>query len=263
MCRWIAYRGRPVFLEDIVSTPEHSLVHQSLHAREAKTETNGDGFGLGWYGERTEPGLYREILPAWSDDNLKSIARHVKASLFFAHVRASTGTATSRTNCHPFAHGDWMFMHNGQIGGYARLRRAIEALIPDDLYGARLGTTDSEALFLMALAGGADQCPVAGMARTLADVRRMMISAGVSEPLRFAAALTNGRDLYAFRYSSDERAPTVYLRDGGEDLVVVSEPIDGEAGRWRPVPAGHALVALAGAAPRLVPFAVEPAALAA
>ena len=96
MCRFLAYSGVPVFLEDFVASPCHSLIHQSLHAEEAKTGTNGDGFGVGWYGERPEPGHYREVRPAWSDENLLSIARQVRSHLFFAHVRAATGTATTR-----------------------------------------------------------------------------------------------------------------------------------------------------------------------
>ena len=105
MCRFLAYRGEPVFLSDLVCAPAHSLVHQSLHATEAKTGTNGDGFGLGWYGERPEPGLFRDIRPAWSDENLKSLSAQVRSPLFFAHVRASTGTASTRANCHPFEIG--------------------------------------------------------------------------------------------------------------------------------------------------------------
>lgn len=95
MCRFLAYQGAPIFLDTLVSAPCHSLIHQSQHATEAKTETNGDGFGLRWYGAREEPGLYRELRPAWSDENLRSIASQVQSHPFFAHVRASTGTATS------------------------------------------------------------------------------------------------------------------------------------------------------------------------
>src|SRR5215204_220477 len=174
MCRFLAYSGEPVFMSSLVSAPAHSLVHQSLHAAEAKTGTNGDGFGLGWYGERPEPGLYREIRPAWSDENLKSLSVQVRSPLFFAHVRASTGTASTRANCHPFAFGRWLFMHNGQIGGYDRLRRRIEAMIPDALYDARLGTTDSEAIFLAALANRLDRDPIGAMMRTLDAVRELM-----------------------------------------------------------------------------------------
>ena len=130
MCRWLAYSGQPIHLETLVTQPRHSLVHQSLSASEAPAATNGDGFGVGWYGAFEDPGLYRDILPAWSDDNLRSLCRQIASPLFFAHVRASTGTATSRANCHPFAAGRWMFMHNGQVGGWETVRRRIEGLLP-------------------------------------------------------------------------------------------------------------------------------------
>ena len=94
MCRWIAYRGQPVALERYVTAPAHSLLVQSQSALEANAPTQGDGFGLGWYDdEQTEPGLYREVRPAWSDENLRHLCRHIRSRLFFAHVRASTGTA--------------------------------------------------------------------------------------------------------------------------------------------------------------------------
>ena len=131
MCRWAAYLGRDVFLEDIVTAPCHSLIAQSHCAQEAKSPTNGDGFGLAWYGDRPEPGLYRDILPAWSDPNLISLCRQIRSGLFLAHIRASTGGATSRANCHPFVSGRWSFIHNGQIGGFERIRRSLENTIAD------------------------------------------------------------------------------------------------------------------------------------
>lgn len=102
-----AYIGSPIFLEDVISLPGHSLVRQSHGATRCHTPVNADGFGMAWYGERAEPGLYRDIMPAWSDCNLKSLTATLKSHLFLAHVRASTGTATSRNNCHPFAVGKW------------------------------------------------------------------------------------------------------------------------------------------------------------
>src|SRR3712207_2560831 len=104
MCRWAAYHGEPLFLDEIISAPAHSLIAQSLSATLAKTPTNGDGFGIAWYGERPEPGLYRDIMPAWADCNLKSLARQIRSSLFLAHVRAATYGATRRDNCHHFAY---------------------------------------------------------------------------------------------------------------------------------------------------------------
>ena len=166
MCRWLTYSGRSIYLEKLLFEPENSLIQQSLHARKARVATNGDGFGLGWYGERELPGTYHETLPAWNDRNLKSLSHQLQASLFFAHVRASTGTATSRANCHPFTHGRWLFMHNGQIGGYDRIRRSLEALIPDELYHCRQGTTDSELFFYLLFRHGLEEDPAHALAET-------------------------------------------------------------------------------------------------
>jgi glutamine amidotransferase len=170
----------------------------------------------------------------------------VRSRLFFAHVRASTGTSSTRANCHPFAHGRYLFMHNGQIGGYAGLKRRIEGMIPDEFYGDRLGTTDSEAIFLAALAQGLAEDPLGAMARILRRIRELMEVFGVAEPLRFTAAFTDGDDLYAFRWACDGRPPSLYFREAEGGLTVVSEPIDGSSEGWREVPRGCTLVARAG-----------------
>jgi len=254
MCRFLAYQGEPIFLSDLVCAPAHSLIHQSMHADEGKTPTNGDGFGLGWYGERPEPGLYREIRPAWSDENLQSLCAQVRSRLFFAHVRASTGTSTTRANCHPFGHGRHLFMHNGQVGDYHRVKRRIEEMIPDSLYAHRQGTGDTEALFLVALADGLDADPIGAMARTLGRVLALMERAGTTQALRFAAAHSDGEALTCFRWSSDARPPSLYWRQGASGTIVVSEPVDEHKAGWRSIPANHALVARRGEAARLLPF---------
>lgn len=210
MCRFLAYQGEPVLLADLVCKPTNSLVRQSRCAREGKTRTNGDGFGLGWYGERPEPELHRNAGPAWADEHLHAVSQRVRSRLFFAHVRASTGTATTRGNSHPFAHREWLFMHNGQVGGYVQVRGAIEAMIPEGLQRARLGTTDSEAIFLAAVASGLCVDPVSAVARTLHAIKEIVVAASVAEPLRFTAALTDGETLFASRWASDGRPPRLY-----------------------------------------------------
>lgn len=237
MCRLVAYLGEPIYLDQLVCQPQHSLLRQSLCAAEAQAATQGDGFGIGWYGEREEPGLYREVTPAWSDENLASLCANVRSSLFFAHVRAATGTATARQNCHPFKHGRWLFMHNGQIGGYARVRRALEARLPDSLFSARQGATDSELLFLLALARiEAGETPAQAVPTVLDDTLALMRRAGVTEPLRFAAALADGQQVYAFRYASDKRPPSLYVQENERGSIVASEPLDGRRSPWRSVP---------------------------
>ncbi len=239
MCRWAAYAGDPVFIEEIVSRPGHSLIHQSQGATESKTAINADGFGVAWYGEREEPGLFRDILPAWSDPNLRSLTAQVKSRLFLAHVRASTGTATSRNNCHPFAVGNWSFMHNGQIGGYDSFRRDAEMLIPDQLYPHRKGATDSEALFLIALGEGLAEDPKGAMERATARLETLSRAKGAAPHVRMTAAFSDGKRLYAARYATDDKAPTLYHRwsDTRRGRAVVSEPL--EAGEcWDAVPPG-------------------------
>lgn len=240
MCRWAAYVGAPIFLEEIVSRPGHSLVRQSHSANECKTATNGDGFGLAWYGDRDEPGLYRDVYPAWSDPNLRSLTAQVKSRLFLAHVRASTGTATSRNNCHPFTVGRWSFMHNGQIGGYEQFRRDADMMIPDALYPHRKGATDSEALFLVALAEGLEEDPAGALARATARFENLSREKGGTPHIRLTAAFSDGERLYAVRYATDDAAPTLYHRwsETRAGRAVVSEPLEvGECG-WDPVPAG-------------------------
>ncbi len=253
MCRWIAYRGETTALEHYVTEPAHSLIAQSIQAIEATASVNGDGFGLGWYGTHAEPGLYREIRPAWSDENLRYLCRHLQSHLFFAHVRAATGTPITRPNCHPFACGRWLFMHNGFIGSWNRLRRQVEALIPDQLYPSRIGTTDSEAIFLAIMGAGIDN-PVAAAEQTLAKLTSLVNHNEPADRFRFTAALSNGRDLYAFRYSVNDRANTLYYRESDTNIVVVSEPLDKDHRNWVAVPENHVLIAKAGQRALVLPM---------
>jgi len=105
MCRWLACTGSPVFIDELIFKPEHSLIEQSLSATSGATPTNGDGFGIGWRGTKETPGLYRSVQPAWNDRNLRDLAEHIESGHFIAHVRAATGTAVQHSNCHPFRFG--------------------------------------------------------------------------------------------------------------------------------------------------------------
>lgn len=235
MCRFAAYLGPEIPLERIVVLPTHSLLQQSKNANEAKLAVNGDGFGIAWYGAPKHPGLYRDVLPAWSDGNLTDLCRMVSSRLFLAHVRASTVGETSRTNCHPFVHGHWSFMHNGQIGEFSKIRRRLEASLPDALYDARRGTTDSELFFLLMLANGLDDDPHAAVRAAINTVNAAHEASGVSHPVvRLTCAFSDGQAIYGFRYASDRKSPSLYV---GENLdaggrVIASEPLETDPDRW-------------------------------
>ena len=255
MCRWAAYSGAPIFLEEIISRPGHSLIHQSHCATQCHSAINADGFGVAWYGDRPDPGLYRDVMPAWSDPNLRSLTAQVRSRLFLAHVRASTGTATSRNNCHPFVHGVWSFMHNGQIGGYESFRRDADMMVPDHLYPHRKGATDSEALFLAAVAEGLDADPRGALERASARFIRLAREKGAAPHLRMTAALSDGSRLYAVRYATDEAAPSLYYRwsDSRGGMAVVSEPLEADEGGWTEVPAAS-FCTFAGESVEIEPF---------
>jgi predicted glutamine amidotransferase len=76
-------------------------LRRSSPARQGATTTNGDGFGVGWYEDGEPPRVYRSTHPAWNDRNLPELAAGISSPLFFAHIRASIGSAIQETNVHP------------------------------------------------------------------------------------------------------------------------------------------------------------------
>ncbi|MFI8193780.1 class II glutamine amidotransferase [Streptomyces sp. NPDC085946] len=261
MCRWLAYSGTPVLLETILYRPRHSLIDQSLHARLGVETTNGDGFGVGWYADaRDGPGVIRDVSPAWNNRNLREIASHVRSPLFFAHIRASTGTAVQQTNCHPFRHGRWMWMHNGAITDFHRLRRDLALAVDPVLFSQIEGSTDSEIMFFLALTFGLDQDPPGAVARMTGLVERLGREHGVRFPLQMTVAVTDGERTWAFRHSSEGNSRSLFFSSRVETLrklhpdvtflqevsdgtrLIVSEPLGDLPGAWNEVPEGSYLV---------------------
>ncbi|WP_182903160.1 class II glutamine amidotransferase [Microbispora sp. H10830] len=256
MCRWLAYCGAPIALEKLLYEPEHSLIDQSLHARYGKETVNGDGFGVGYYGGDGDvpPAVFKDTKPAWGDRNLRELARHVRSPLFMAHVRASSGTAIQQTNCHPFRHGSWLWMHNGAISGFGRVKRDLVMAIAPDLFPAIEGSTDSEVMFFLALTFGLPEDPPGAVERMAGLVERTGRRHDVEHPLQMSLATSNGERLWSFRYSSDHRSRSLFHSGSTQALrhlhpevfesvelsddarVVVSEPLRDLPGLWLKVP---------------------------
>jgi predicted glutamine amidotransferase len=163
MCRWMAWMGQPVLIEELLFNTAHGIVDQSLHARMGAEPTNGDGFGLGWYGSGAGPAVYRSVHPAWADANLRELAAHVESPLFLTHVRAAIGSPVQQTNCHPFRHGDWLFVHNGYLADFHELRRDLMLAVEPRLFAAIQGSTDTEVVFHLALTLGLESDPIGAL----------------------------------------------------------------------------------------------------
>ncbi len=260
MCRWLAYSGSPVLLEDLLFRPQNSLVVQSRHSRLGAELVNGDGFGVGWYGTGRDPGLFRSTEPAWNDLNLRELAAHTRAGRIFAHIRASTGSAVQQTNCHPFRHDNWLWMHNGSFAGVREYKRDLAMAIEPGLYPDIEGSTDSELFFYLALTFGLEDDPPQAMARAVDLVERTGRSHGVENPVQMTVATTDGTSTWAFRYSSEGNSRSLFHSEDiatlraqypenpvlhllSEDTrVVVSEPLGDLRGAWREVPESSCLV---------------------
>jgi predicted glutamine amidotransferase len=254
MCRWLAYSGSPVLLEELIYKPKHSLIDQSLHSRLGAETTNGDGFGVGWYGEGDTPGVFHSVEPAWNDRNLRELAGHVKSGLVFAHIRAATATPVQLTNCHPFRHGKWLWMHNGVIYDFHRVKRDLVLAVDPELYPEIEGSTDSEVFFYLALTLGLEDDPPKAVQDAVGFIEETGRRHGVEHPIQMTVATTDGESIWAFRYSSEGRSRSLfwstdlktlkmlYPEDSrfqeldDESRLVVSEPLGSLVGAWNEVP---------------------------
>ena len=254
MCRWLAYSGSPILLEDLLFKPDHSLIDQSRHARMGVETTNGDGFGVGWYGPGPVPAMFRALGPAWSDRNLRELAGHVASPLFLAHIRASTGTAVQQTNCHPFRYGSWLWVHNGLIRDFHTIKRDLVLAVDPSLYPEIEGSTDSEVMFFLALTFGLEHDAPTAVERMVGFVEATAARHGVRDPLQMTVGTSDGERLWAFRYSSERDSRSLFystavrtlrqlhpdapvLQGVSDDTrLIVSEPLGELVGAWQPLP---------------------------
>src|SRR4249920_186137 len=206
MCRWLAYSGSRVRIEELLYKPQHSLIDQSLHSRLGAETTNGDGFGIGWYGVGETPGVFHSVEPAWNDRNLRDLAVHLESGLVFAHIRASSGSPIQQTNCHPFRYGKWLWMHNGLIREFHAVKRDVALAVDPSLYPEIEGSTDSELFFFLALTMGLEDDPPAAVERAVGFIEHVGRSHGVDQPIQMTVATSDGRSVWAFRYSSEGKS---------------------------------------------------------
>ena len=271
MCRWLAYTGEPIRPSALIVDTPHSVLAMSQNSPLGAETVNGDGFGFGWYPVRDaagagdaagvgdaagarHPAVFRSTEPAWNDQNLRELSGAVVSPLFFTHVRAAAAPPIQQTNCHPFRHENWLFMHNGGIAQFGRIKRELTFAVDPALYPEIQGTTDTEVLFHLALTFGLADDPVAAVGAAIRRVEQVGHAAGIQFPMQGTLAVSDGDTLWAFRYSSQGRSRTLFhsadvptlrtMYPGAERLsqfgnhaqVVVSEPLNDVPGVFHEVP---------------------------
>ena len=272
MCRWISYSGNPIALDELLIKPKISLIDQSMSSRMTAKPTNGDGFGVGWYNQQGEPGVYRSVQPAWNDQNLKELAHHIQSSLFLAHVRRSTGTPVQQSNCHPYRYGNWLFVHNGLLRDFQKIKRDLTLAIDPSLYPQLSGSTDSELMFFLALTLGLQKDPFPALEKMVGLIEKIAAGYNIEHPVQMTLGLSDGSRLMAVRYSSEGKSRTLFhsnsitaLRELYPDHErlgvfpdnargIVSEPLNDEISEaWIEIPESTAVMAVDGDL-ELLPF---------
>ena len=254
MCRWLAYSGSPARVEDLLYRPEHSLIVQSLHSQLGAETTNGDGFGIGWYGIGETPGVFHSIEPAWNDRNLRELSAQIESPLVFAHIRASSGSPVQQSNCHPFRYGNWLWMHNGVIREFPTVKRDLVLAVDPSLYPFIEGSTDSEVFFYLALTFGLEEDPPAAVAAAVGLIEETGRRHGVEHPIQMTVATSDGTNIWAFRYSSERQSRSLFFSTllskllpfhpelahlsglSDESRLIVSEPVRDLPDAWNEVP---------------------------
>ena len=285
MCRFLFYAGTPVLLDDLLFRPAYSLVQQSIHSREREEPLNGDGFGVAWWASQThEPGLFRSVTPAWSNQNLQSVSRITQSARVMAHVRAaSEGLAVHEGNCHPFLAGKLALMHNGDLAQFQTQRRRLLSELSDAAFATISGNTDSEylfALFLDALARQSPDLPrLQAMQAALCEtVQRAIALTDVPDGARsyFNIVVSDERHAVACRATTDlpERAESLHVHtgavykviagvcrmvaptDGRGAVILSSEELSDDPG-WRKVPPNHIITVAPDGAVEVLPLALQ------
>lgn len=273
MCRFVAYIGNPIILDDVLYKSKNSLINQSVKARETDEPLNGDGFGVGWYQQDIDPypALFRSIQPAWNDQNLRYLAPKIRSNCFFAHVRAASLGGVSIDNNHPFNYRRMLFMHNGDIAEFQKIKRYLRRQLSDEIYDWIRGQTDSEhmfALFLDIFHKHKYHFIAEDIAKALVETIHTLKAIQRKHHIRgvnyINAAITDGRNIVAVRYisSEPEKAPSMHFSEGSEYLyykgscrmlptgpndengavLVASEKLNSYRTEWQDIPVNHMLL---------------------
>ena len=144
-----------------------------------------------------------------------------------------------------------MFVHNGSIGGFDKIKRDLVLAVAPELYNEIRGTTDSEIMFFLALTFGMADDVLRGVARMVGFVEATGTKHGIEHPMQMALGISDGGRLYGFRYSTEGRSRTLFhsadieavreivpgaRRFSSDARAVVSEPLTDMSDVWIGVP---------------------------
>jgi predicted glutamine amidotransferase len=218
ICRFAAYLGEPLLVEDILYRPDGGLVHQAVEPT-LMSKLNLGGFGLAaWDGGDPAPGpplTYRvPTIPSF-DRNLRALAAKIRTTAMVAHVRGvvfDSGQNVGVQNVHPFmfAGSSIALAQNGDLYDFARIRYDLLEYLDGRLLGLIEGTTDTEWVYALVLSQLDDPFgPVSvgeaegAVQRALEILRELRARRDITTQSPVNLLLTNGEWMLATRYTYD------------------------------------------------------------
>ncbi len=250
MCRYVAYVGDEMPARGLVFGGDHSLETQSFAPKELlQGSVNADGYGVAWYHEG-RPTRIREVRPIWQDPDLEGVLSYVRSPCMIAVVRNATlGIPVDRAGLAPLMSERWTFALNGFVQGFRRTAmRRLRASLSDELYARIEGTSDTETLFMLAVAELRQDASVGEALARVAD-RVLSFAREVGLEAHLNMILADGQAMAATRTSISDATNSLYVSSRGPlsqgGVLIASEPLDAEGG-WQRVPPHHLVEASAG-----------------
>jgi predicted glutamine amidotransferase len=200
---------------------------------------------------------------------LLELAKITRSECILAHIRAATqGFETTVTNCHPFKIGRFVFMHNGDIGGFSKIKRPLNRMLSDERFDLIRGTTDSEHFLALLLdeyyRNGHGSVPVdmlSGMTNAIERIMELRANYDIHSLTNLNTVFTDGEYALVTRFTTgdEKEAASLYINRGNEyrcengicymirknlqndATIVSSEPLS-EEDSWDEVPVNQILV---------------------
>ena len=215
MCRWMGWSGQPVDLEELLFKAEHGLIDQSLHSRMGVETTNGDGFGIGWYGRRRRARRRHSVAPAWGDENLRELAAHIESPCSSRTCARPPAPRSSRPTATRSATGAGCSCTTASSTASSHAPRADARRRP-----RRCSTGDRGLDRLRGAVPPRADLRARGRpgrrARAADRLRRgHRGQARIENPVQTSIGVTDGERLWAFRYSTEARSRTLFVSADG------------------------------------------------
>jgi glutamine amidotransferase len=185
-------------------------------------------------------------VPIWGDSSLAGLAGAVSAGAVLAAVRSATpGMPVSEGACAPFGEGQWLFSHNGAVGGWPDSVESVAATLPARDLLTLDAPTDSALLWALVRARLRD-----GVSpdKALAEVT---CTVGALAPGRLNLLLADGATITATTWGD-----SLYHRHDEAGTTVASEP-DDDSPLWTEIPDRTLVTADAGGI-SLSPLTTDP-----